>query len=1054
MDQPPAKRRRLGAGAGAGVGVSSSALCGEVQFRAGHRRRVQSLMDLSAQRVVESWTYEQVKEQLFRVPDVIRNRIVFWSFPRSEREILLYSSLGDEAGGSFQRGVQLLETPGAVQDILQVGFLLSASVRECPACLSSDPNLQPPACACEGARVLRVSLAFAQRRVTAVSCSCGGDAYCAHVVALLLFRLRGGGRGVRGRPPISDTLARLSRAQLQKLAQHLIAQNPPSLVPAAQELAEQLQEEGRPGAPDPTAGLGPKGDGRWALQEDQLRQRLRRVVKASVSSRGLQSSCAHISALIRTVREMLRCQDSNGPRVLAVLTGELVLGCWGSSGALSPFVTELWEQLASLWVSVVLSPWTGPDQRAHWLSLLQNWNQDQATPLEEGNHIADARGSQVTARRSVLWPALQCGGLQWTAPELQRVLRGDQGAQGAPAWAGEPLPLVCARISALRRHGYGEEALRLGLAVVSALRLERRRVSEGLRPAREGSPQDLVTQAANPEGWVGHPLDPIGCLFDTFLEACHANEDGHAPCPGTVPAAGGLRDSGECSVCVAVEVALWGLGQQRALPVGRGSQDRAVRCEERLISRLVQIPLTDPVIATLRRESAALLEGGVLSALGEVVPQDTVPMHSLARYLLGALVPHDPELAFRVALRAMRMPMLESPLASGDPLLSPSHVPGWFVLGHLETRQCELAASLLTTAKGDEARLRVVLDSILQHVHSALLLHKLARDAATVGAPPEAPAHGQRPLLAVALELGVEAARRTRGSRSQRRKEMVTWLAECAAQNGLPALLLLMQDWESLLTPQEAVTLLVPGALSTGPGLSPGELSQLAGCARTVALECLAWDPLTCTLPSLTLCQGDATALDAAYRIVVGAARGSQSSASLFSAARFLEQQGLPRRACTLATMALARLCIGADADGHPAVPDVLWAVGLARSLGAAELAGAAGALVGTVRCAPVLSEVLQLCGPPADHWGTGLASCLRLLARAAQRAYAGAVRARLAAGGGRRYGEVLRLLSLARPAFLATPGGHQHFASFLQELRDSNPGKKKLLLLLRERFG
>nr|XP_015204423.1 PREDICTED: zinc finger SWIM domain-containing protein 5-like [Lepisosteus oculatus] len=616
------------------------------------------------QRVPGEWTSRQrsgdasvpvpVKEQFFRVPDVIRNRIVFWSFPRSEREILLYSSLGDEAGGSFQRGVQLLETPGAVQDILQVGFLLSASVRECPACLSSDPNLRPPACACAGARVLRVSLAFAQRRVTAVSCSCGGDAYCAHVVALLLFRLRGGGRGVRGRPPISDTLARLSRAQLQKLAQHLIAQNPPSLVPAAQELAEQLQEEGRPGAPDPTAGLGPKGDGRWALQEDQLRQRLRRVVKASVSSRGLQSSCAHISALIRTVREMLRCRDSNGPRVLAVLTGELVLGCWGSSGALSPFVTELWEQLASLWVSVVLSPWTGPDQRAHWLGLLQNWNQDQATPLEEGNHIADARGSQVTARRSVLWPALQCGGLQWTAPELQRVLRGDQGAQGAPAWAGEPLPLVCARISALRRHGYGEEALRLGLAVVSALRLERRRVSEGLRPAREGSPQDLVTQAANPEGWVGHPLDPIGCLFDTFLEACHANEDGHAPCPGTVPAAGGLRDSGECSVCVAVEVALWGLGQQRALPVGRGSQDRAVRCEERLISRLVQIPLTDPVIATLRRESAALLEGGVLSALGEVVPQDTVPMHSLARYLLGALVPHDPELAFRVALRAMR----------------------------------------------------------------------------------------------------------------------------------------------------------------------------------------------------------------------------------------------------------------------------------------------------------------------------------------------------------------------------------------------------------------
>ena len=29
------------------------------------------------------------------------------------------------------------------------------------------------------------------------------------------------------------------------------------------------------------------------------------------------------------------------------------------------------------------------------------------------------------------------------------------------------------------------------------------------------------------EGWVGHPLDPIGCLFDTLLEASTVKEPSH-----------------------------------------------------------------------------------------------------------------------------------------------------------------------------------------------------------------------------------------------------------------------------------------------------------------------------------------------------------------------------------------------------------------------------------------------------------------------------------------------------------------------------------------------
>ena len=29
----------------------------------------------------------------------------------------------------------------------------------------------------------------------------------------------------------------------------------------------------------------------------------------------------------------------------------------------------------------------------------------------------------------------------------------------------------------------------------------------------------------NPIGWIGHPLDPIGVLFDTLCEACVVADD-------------------------------------------------------------------------------------------------------------------------------------------------------------------------------------------------------------------------------------------------------------------------------------------------------------------------------------------------------------------------------------------------------------------------------------------------------------------------------------------------------------------------------------------------
>jgi hypothetical protein len=61
----------------------------------------------------------------------LQERIVFWAFPRNERDICMYSSMSrlpassDEFVGSpFYRGIKLLEC-GCVRDVLQVGECLA-----------------------------------------------------------------------------------------------------------------------------------------------------------------------------------------------------------------------------------------------------------------------------------------------------------------------------------------------------------------------------------------------------------------------------------------------------------------------------------------------------------------------------------------------------------------------------------------------------------------------------------------------------------------------------------------------------------------------------------------------------------------------------------------------------------------------------------------------------------------------------------------------------------------------------------------------------------------
>uniref|UniRef100_A0A8C7AFS1 Zinc finger SWIM-type containing 4 n=1 Tax=Neovison vison TaxID=452646 RepID=A0A8C7AFS1_NEOVI len=989
MDPPAAKRSR---GCPAGP-EERDAGTGAVRGRG----RPEALLDLSAKRVAETWAFEQVEERFSRVPEPVQKRIVFWSFPRSEREICMYSSLGyqppegeHDARVPFTRGLHLLQS-GAVDRVLQVGFHLSGNIRE----------LGGPG---EPERLYHVSISFDRCKITSVSCGCDNRDlfYCAHVVALSLYRIRHA-RQVELRLPISETLSQMNRDQLQKFVQYLISAHHTEVLPTAQRLADEILLLGSEinlvhGAPDPTAGAGIEDANCWHLDEEQIQEQ----VKQLLSNGGYYGASQQLRSMFCKVREMLRMRDSNGARMLILMTEQFLqdprLALWRQQGAgMTDKCRQLWDELGALWVCVVLSPHCKPEERVSWLQLLGKWDKLDVCPLEEGNYSFDG-------------------------PSLQ------------PSVALSP------------------ELLQKGNTCIT-----------------------------NTEGWVGHPLDPIGCLCRALLEACRLEEETlalypdsgpekrkaayqHVPVPGS---------PGESYLALALEVALLGLGQQRALPEGLYAQDKVVRSEEQLLALLEEVELDERLVQVLRKQAGLLLEGGPFSGFGEVLFRESVPMHTCARYLFTALLPHDPDLAYRLALRAMRLPVLETAFPAGEPHPSPldsimsNRFPRWFILGHLETRQCELASAMLTAAKGDPKWLHAVLGSIQQNIHSPALLFKLAQDACKTATPASAPP--DTTLLGIALELGLQVMRMTLNTMTWRRREMVRWLVSCATEIGPQALMNIMQNWYSLFTPVEAATIVAVTG-TTHATLSRLQLDaprreELWACARTLALQCAMKDPQNCALPALTLCEKNHAAFEAAYQIVLDAAAGGLGHAHLFTVARYMEHRGLPLRAYKLATLALAQLSIAFNQDSHPAVNDVLWACSLSHSLGRHELSAIVPLIIRSIHCAPMLSDILRRwtlsapgLGPlgarrAAKPLGADRAPLCQLL-DAAVAAYIATSHSRLTHISPRHYGDFIEFLGQARETFLLAPDGHLQFAQFLENLKQTYKGKKKLMLLVRERFG
>lgn len=114
------------------------------------------------------------------------------------------------------------------------------------------------------------------------------------------------------------------------------------------------------------------------------------------------------------------------------------------------------------------------------------------------------------------------------------------------------------------------------------------------------------------------------------------------------------RDRNETYLTLALECALIGLGQQRLMTTSPYAQEKAQKQEEKLILKLQDIELDSILVSTLRKQVECLLNGGPFSGFGYGIHAESVPMHTFAKYLFTALLPHDDSLAYEIGLRAMR----------------------------------------------------------------------------------------------------------------------------------------------------------------------------------------------------------------------------------------------------------------------------------------------------------------------------------------------------------------------------------------------------------------
>uniref|UniRef100_T1J7Q0 ZSWIM8 TPR repeats domain-containing protein n=1 Tax=Strigamia maritima TaxID=126957 RepID=T1J7Q0_STRMM len=235
------------------------------------------------------------------------------------------------------------------------------------------------------------------------------------------------------RAPVSESLSRLHRDQLQKFAQYLISELPQQILPTAQRLLDELLSCQQTaintvcGAPDPTAGASASEQTTWCLDEATLHENIRKIlIKFCVPSPIVFSDVNYLSStappaaaewssllrplrgrepegmwnLLSIVREMLRRSDRNAVPLLEILTEEClaceqILIWWfytkvslhnSSSGhggrnnvnsnshPSKHACSSLCDEIVVLWRLAALNPVLSPQERQVLATQLKEWH--------------------------------------------------------------------------------------------------------------------------------------------------------------------------------------------------------------------------------------------------------------------------------------------------------------------------------------------------------------------------------------------------------------------------------------------------------------------------------------------------------------------------------------------------------------------------------------------------------------------------------------------------------------------------------------------------------
>lgn len=109
------------------VSASPLAISGGLRPPKRPLKQPDTLLDLCARQVAAHIPFQRIEERYNRIPEPVQERLCFWSFPRKEFEICMYSSMSqvplrqdDLRNTTFGLGNKLVEQ-GCVQNVVQVG---------------------------------------------------------------------------------------------------------------------------------------------------------------------------------------------------------------------------------------------------------------------------------------------------------------------------------------------------------------------------------------------------------------------------------------------------------------------------------------------------------------------------------------------------------------------------------------------------------------------------------------------------------------------------------------------------------------------------------------------------------------------------------------------------------------------------------------------------------------------------------------------------------------------------------------------------------------------